>query len=49
MPNRHLIGQPGSRAALDTPALVIDIKSAIATYLPRDNRVELTVLPEAKQ
>src|SRR4029434_10352167 len=25
MPNRHLIGQPGSRAALDTPALVVDI------------------------
>jgi 3-hydroxy-D-aspartate aldolase len=25
MPNRRLIGQPGSRAALDTPALVVDI------------------------
>jgi zinc protease len=25
-----------------------DIKSAIATYLPRDKRVELSVLPEAK-
>src|SRR5262249_2620579 len=25
MPNRHLIGQPGSRAALDTPALVLDV------------------------
>jgi D-serine deaminase-like pyridoxal phosphate-dependent protein len=27
MPNRRLIGQPGSRAALDTPALVIDIEA----------------------
>ena len=27
MPNRCLIGQPGSRAALDTPALVVDIEA----------------------
>jgi 3-hydroxy-D-aspartate aldolase len=27
MPNRHLIGQPGSRAALDTPALVVNIEA----------------------
>src|SRR5262245_22575344 len=27
MPNRRLIGQPGSRAALATPALVIDIEA----------------------
>src|SRR5215475_16146393 len=25
MPNRHLIGQPDSRAALDTPALLLDL------------------------
>jgi 3-hydroxy-D-aspartate aldolase len=27
MPNRCLIGQPGSRAVLDTPALVVDIEA----------------------
>lgn len=50
-PNAHLIGQPGSRAALDTPALILDLPAFernLAAMAARAEQRNVKLRPHAK-